>query len=120
MPGGSAIRGQRLGGALSLETERGHYVEKIVVTYWCAHGHSHEVSYVDDPGTEVPAVRDCPQCGQPAGLDKDNPPQPVLNEPYKTHLAYVQERRSEKEGEDLLEEALTNLRERGFGRGILR
>ncbi|MBW8871477.1 MAG: RNA polymerase-binding protein RbpA, partial [Leifsonia sp.] len=33
-------------------------------------------------------------------------------EPYKTHLAYVKERRSEKEAEQLLDEALDQLRAR--------
>jgi hypothetical protein len=33
-------------------------------------------------------------------------------EPYKTHLAYVKERRTEEEAATLLEEALTQLRER--------
>jgi hypothetical protein len=33
-------------------------------------------------------------------------------EPYKTHLAYVKERRSETEAATLLEEALQQLRER--------
>jgi hypothetical protein len=33
-------------------------------------------------------------------------------EPYKTHLAYVKERRSDTEAEQLLEEALDQLRAR--------
>jgi hypothetical protein len=33
-------------------------------------------------------------------------------EPYKTHLAYVKERRTEDEAEQLLEDALRQLRER--------
>jgi hypothetical protein len=33
-------------------------------------------------------------------------------EPYKTHLAYVKERRTEKEAAELLEEALEQLRAR--------
>ncbi|MDH6236922.1 hypothetical protein H4V99_001667 [Cryobacterium sp. CG_9.6] len=36
----------------------------------------------------------------------------VKLEPYKTHLAYVKERRSEEEAESLLEEALNQLRVR--------
>jgi len=46
----------------------------------------------------------------PAGRDKANPPKPVKNEPYKTHLAYVKERRSATEGAAILEEALKKLR----------
>ncbi|MCX6445336.1 MAG: RNA polymerase-binding protein RbpA, partial [Actinobacteria bacterium] len=32
------------------------------------------------------------------------------NEPYKTHLAYVKERRSDAEGAKILDEALRKLR----------
>lgn len=41
-----------------------------------------------------------------AGTDKDNPPAPPKIEPYKTHLAYVKERRSDGDGGDILQEAL--------------
>ena len=33
-------------------------------------------------------------------------------EPYKTHLAYVKERRTEEEADALLDDALKSLRER--------
>jgi hypothetical protein len=36
----------------------------------------------------------------------------VRNEPYKTHLAYVKERRTPEEAEELLEAALQKLRAR--------
>ena len=42
----------------------------------------------------------------------DNPPPAPKIEPYKTHLAYVKERRSDKEAEDILDEALELLRSR--------
>ena len=54
------------------------------------------------------------RCGFPAGRDKDNPPAPPKVEPYKTHLAYVKERRSDSEGEAILQERLGELRERGL------
>ena len=52
------------------------------------------------------------QHGLPASLDSDNPPPAPKIEPYKTHLAYVKERRSDKEAEDILDEALSLLRTR--------
>ena len=55
---------------------------------------------------------DCPRCGLPANLDSLNPPPPPRIEPYKTHLAYVKERRTDKEAADILTEALQALRER--------
>lgn len=42
--------------------------------------------------------------------DKDSPPDPPRTEPYKTHLAYVRERRSDEDGEAILAEALAKLR----------
>jgi hypothetical protein len=64
------------------------------------------------PAEEIPEVIDSPNSGLPAGRDKDNPPQLAKMEPYKTHLAYVKERRSDTEAEQLLEEALDQLRAR--------
>lgn len=37
-------------------------------------------------------------------------PAPPRTEPYKTHLAYVRERRSDADGEAILAEALAKLR----------
>ena len=51
----------------------------------------------------------------PAGQDRENPPAPARNEPYKTHLAYVKERRSDEDGAAILEEALEALRARRGG-----
>ena len=59
------------------------------------------------PDEEIPEVIDSPNSGLPAGRDKENPPQLAKMEPYKTHLAYVKERRSEKEADELLDEALS-------------
>jgi len=49
-------------------------------------------------------------CGLPAGMDRDNPPVHVPAAPYKTHLEYVRERRSEAEAEMLPAQALARLR----------
>ena len=53
-----------------------------------------------------------PQVRAPGSLDSDNPPPAPRIEPYKTHLAYVKERRSDAEAKDILEEALSLLRSR--------
>ena len=60
----------------------------------------------------VPDTWDCPRCGLPASLDSDNPPPAPKIEPYKTHLAYVKERRSDAEAKDILDEAIQTLRHR--------
>jgi hypothetical protein len=59
---------------------------------------------------EIPDTWDCPRCGLPAGQDCEAPPAPPRNEPYKTHLAYVKERRSDTDGAAILDEALSRLR----------
>ena len=67
-------------------------------------------SMFSDNGWEVPETWDCPRCGLPGGRDAENPPAAPRTEPYKTHLAYVKERRSDADGEAILEEALGRLR----------
>ena len=47
---------------------------------------------------------------QPGGPERAEPPAPPRVEPYKTHLAYVKERRSDSDGEAILAEALARLR----------
>jgi len=83
-----------------------------MVSYYCARGHVTSPSFAIGEDQEVPVEWDCPKCGLPAGLDSNNPPEPMRAEPYKTHLAYVKERRTDKEGEALLDEALEALRAR--------
>jgi len=43
-------------------------------------------------------------------MDQQNPPAAPKNEPYKTHLAYVKERRSTEDGAAILAEAIAKLR----------
>jgi hypothetical protein len=106
---GSAIRGSRVGAGPMGEAERGESIERFHVSYWCGKGHEVRPSFAKGEGVETPPEWDCPKCGLPAGLDKNNPPSAVKNEPYKTHLAYVKERRSEAEGEKILADALRKL-----------
>lgn len=82
------------------------------MSYWCANGHETRPSFSGETAIEVPVEWDCPRCGFPAGQDSANPPSPSRVVPYKTHLAYVKERRSEEDGEALLGEALAALRKR--------
>jgi RNA polymerase-binding protein len=94
------------------EAERGDSAPRLRISYWCANGHETRPSFAEEPGLSVPDIWDCPRCGFPAGQDEANPPSPPRNEPYKTHLAYVKERRSDADGEAILDEALSQLRSR--------
>ena len=92
------------------EAERGDTAPRLYVSYYCASGHETRPAFAADAA--VPSEWDCPRCGLPANLDAQNPPPPPRNEPYKTHLAYVKERRSDLEAATILSEALQSLRDR--------
>jgi hypothetical protein len=92
------------------EAERGDAAPRIRVSYWCANAHETRPSFAEEPGVAPPESWDCPRCGLPAGRERDNPPAAPRTEPYKTHLAYVKERRSDADGEAILAEALAKLR----------
>ena len=115
MASGSAIRGSRVGAGPMGEAVRGDAAPRVWISYWCANGHETRPSFAEEAAAEAPETWDCPRCGFPAGQDEANPPSPVRNEPYKTHLAYVKERRSAEDGEAILDEALAALRARRRG-----
>ena len=73
------------------EAERGDAAPRQTVTYFCSHDHRSVVTFAIE--ANVPESWDCPKCGLPASLDSENPPPAPKIEPYKTHLAYVKERR---------------------------
>jgi rubredoxin len=92
------------------EAERGDAAPRHRVTFYCANSHETRPSFAAEAA--IPETWDCPRCGLPAGRDKENPPAAPKVEPYKTHLAYVKERRSDADGEAILNEALAKLREK--------
>jgi hypothetical protein len=92
------------------EAERGEAAPRRRVSFWCANQHETRPSFAMD--VPVPELWDCPRCGFPAGRDRDNTPDPPKNEPYKTHLAYVRERRDATDGEAILAEALARMRQK--------
>ncbi len=111
--GGSAIRGSRVGSGPMGEQDRGIHAERISISYWDALGNETVRHFAANlPDDEIPDMIDSPSTGLPAGRDKNNPPQVAKNEPYKTHLAYVKERRTDEEAAQILEEALVKLRQR--------
>ena len=94
------------------ESERGESAPRRRVSFWCANKHETRPSFAEEAA--LPETWDCPRCGYPAGQDKAAPPSPHRVEPYKTHLAYVKERRSDVDGQAILTEALEKLRSRGL------
>ncbi|MGO2751430.1 MAG: RNA polymerase-binding protein RbpA [Pseudoclavibacter sp.] len=111
--GGSAIRGSRVGAGPMGELDHGVQAARRSISYWDALGNETVRHYsAEIAEDDIPDLIDCPISGLPAGRDRENPPAAVKNEPYKTHLAYVKERRTSEEAERLLDEALVKLRER--------
>jgi hypothetical protein len=92
------------------EAERGDAAPRLYVSYFCANRHETRPAFAAD--VQVPETWDCPRCGLPASLDSDNPPPPPRIQPYKTHLAYVKERRSNGEAVSILSDAIEELRAR--------
>jgi hypothetical protein len=90
------------------EAERGEAAPRIWVSFWCAHGHETRPSFAAD--AVIPDSWDCPRCGWPASTDETEPPSPPKIEPYKTHLAYVKERRTDIDGDAILAEAMERRR----------
>ncbi|HEY2176160.1 MAG TPA: RNA polymerase-binding protein RbpA [Mycobacteriales bacterium] len=113
MAGGNAIRGSRVGAGPMGEAERGESAPRQRISFWCANGHETLPSFAEEAA--IPDTWDCPRCGLPAGQTKDTPPAVPRNEPYKTHLAYVRERRSDADGAAILDEALARLRNKRTG-----
>ncbi len=105
-----AIRGSRIGSGPMGEAERGEAAPRQTVVFFCAHAHETTLSFAVE--AELPETWDCPRCGMPASLDQANPPSAHKVAPYKTHLAYVKERRTETEAAEILTEALKMLRDR--------
>ena len=110
MTGGNTIRGTRIGAGPTGEEERGDSAPCNWVEYWCANEHRTRLSFAVN--VEVPQQWDCVRCGLPAGQDRNAPPEARRTEPYKSHLAYVKERRSESDGAAILEEALGKIKDR--------
>ncbi|EFQ84112.1 hypothetical protein HMPREF0063_10828 [Aeromicrobium marinum DSM 15272] len=105
-----AIRGSRIGSGPMGEAERGEAAPRQRVVYFCIHDHETVLNFSVE--AEVPETWDCPRCGMPASPDSDNRPTAPKTEPYKTHLAYVKERRSDDEAQQILAEAIDLLRSR--------
>ncbi len=95
------------------EKDHGARAERVQISYWDALGNETIRYFAADVSLdEIPEQIDSPTTGLPAGRDRENPPQLLKNEPYKTHLAYVKERRTPEEADELLDAALQKLRAR--------
>ena len=107
MASGNAIRGSRVGAGPMGEAERGEAAPRVHVSYWCANGHETRPSFAEEPGLALPGARGTARAAaSPPARTRTTRPAPPKVEPYKTHLAYVKERRTDADGEAILDEAL--------------
>jgi rubredoxin len=105
---GTTLRGTRLGGVSSGQSDRGEAAPTRCAAFYCANGHATHPTFAAD--ASLPEQWDCPRCGLPAGLDPAAPPSAPRLEPFKSHLAYVRERRTPEEEAQILAEALERRR----------
>ena len=101
-----AMRGTRVGaGPVGEPHGRGLAVDKVVVLYHCANGHTTTVPFVWT--ATLPPQWECRVCSEPAGTDPLDPPPKVANNlGGKSHLGHVKSRRSPAEGDALMAESL--------------
>jgi hypothetical protein len=108
MAGHSHLRGKRAGSGPSGGPERGVSEPRTTISFWCARHHHTTRSFA---ATAVaPLTWDCPHCGLTSGRDESDPPAAIRLLAGKSHLTHVRERRDDKAGEAILEEALAKLR----------
>src|SRR5215208_6353336 len=93
--GDRTLRGARLGGQ-SFEDERGiEFAARQQVGYRCAHGHAFEITMSVE--ADIPAVWECPRCGEEAESTAGIEREVKAEKPVRTHWDMLLERRSEKE-----------------------
>lgn len=107
------LRGARLGGQ-SFEDERGvELAARQQVGYRCTQGHEFDITMSVE--ADIPAVWECPRCGQESLSTQGIEKQAKAEKPARTHWDMLLERRSEKELEDILKERLQLLRSGEIG-----
>lgn len=109
MPGRNRLHGSRAGAGPTGEPARATSEPRQRVSFWCAHHHRTSPWFAAT--ADVPLTWECPHCGLPAGRDEATPPPAEHVPPFKSHLAYVRDRRNTEAGELILQEALAKLRE---------
>jgi hypothetical protein len=107
------MRGIRLG-RQSLESDKGvELAQRISVHFRCLNNHEFEIPFAHD--AEMPQTWDCARCSAVAirlegGVEIETTGLSV--EEHRTHFDMVLERRSREELEELLEEMLSQMRDR--------
>lgn len=104
---GAGVSGRHLEGG-----RRPASAERTVVSYWCLDGHETRPTFAKLSDSDIPEIWECGRCGRPAGRSPGVDLNIDGDEPFKSHLQYAKERRTEEEATKVLEGALRQLRER--------
>ena len=109
MPKRTSLRATRPSGVAGPQVDRGGPLsERQIVAYWCRESHVTKAVLAAD--AEAPTEWDCGTCGAPAAPSADGPG-PAIRQPvfFRTPYEFLMMRRTEKEGEELLAEAMAEL-----------
>lgn len=103
-----SLRGSGLG-AKSFEDEAGiEFAPRQQIGFDCPREHHFTMTFSQE--AELPAVWECPKCGQESRRSDGVLPEEKEGKPVRTHWDMLRERRSIAELEDLLAERLDLLR----------
>lgn len=108
----NTVRASRLGGIPTSQIDRGAALAgRTRVDYWCHADHKTTAAF--ESTADVPSLWDCRTCGAPAQLERGSAPEIARPRWFpKTPYEFLMMRRSEEEGEELLAEALEDVRRR--------
>ncbi len=105
-----SLRGTRLGTQSQEKTTGIQYSPRQTVKYVCPKGHESEMLFSAD--AEIPHTWQCKYCSATAITDAVPTPPEVISNVSKTHFDQLLERRSRDELEEILAEALADLKKR--------
>jgi len=105
-----SLRGSRLGTQSQEKTTGIQYSPRQTVKYVCPKGHESEMLFSAD--ADIPHTWQCKHCAETATTDAVPTPPEVIAHVTKTHLDQLLERRSRDELEEILAEALADLKKR--------
>jgi len=105
-----SLRGSRLGTQSQEKTTGISYSPRQTVKYVCPKGHTSEMIFSAE--AEIPHTWQCKQCPETATTDAVEAPAQIVGHVTKTHLDQLLERRSRDELEEILAEALADLKKR--------
>ena len=105
----SALRGSRLAPATNQVDRGAEPAARRVANYWCATDHHTSVVFAAD--VEAPAEWECQVCSEPSSMERGTavtPPRPRFFP--RTPYEFLMMRRTVEDGERILAEALTAMR----------